>query len=56
MFEREIMIAGLRKEHNTIRELIEELENSPSLESRELTYCRDVIRRIESTLKRLRRP
>ena len=55
MFEREVMIAGLRKEQNALRELIEELEDKPALERREMQYCEEVLKSVEATLKKLRR-
>jgi ribosome assembly protein YihI (activator of Der GTPase) len=55
MFEREIMIAGLRKEHNALRELIENLEDQPRLRSQDAHYCDEVLKRVETTLRKLRR-
>ncbi len=56
MFEREMIIASLRKEQNTLRELIEELEDQPRFSSSELQYCGEVLKKVESALKKLRRP
>jgi hypothetical protein len=55
MFEREIMIAGLRKQEHLIRELVEELEEKPRLFGNDLRYCEEVMKKIEQTLKKLRR-
>lgn len=54
MFEKEVMIAGLRKQRDMLVELIEELEERPSFRTPDQQYCQEVLKRIESTLKRLR--
>ena len=55
MFEKEVMIAGLRKQRDVLKELIEELEDNTGQENRSLEYCDEVLKRVESTLRRLRR-
>ncbi len=56
MFEREIIIAGLRKQRDALRELVQELEEKPRLENQDMLYCEEVLKKMESTLRRLRRP
>ena len=56
MFEKEIMIAGVRKQRDTLRELVEELEDKNRLEEVDFQYCEEVLRRVESTLRKLRKP
>ena len=56
MFEKEIMIAGLRKQRDALRELVDELEGKRRVEDQDLRYCEEVMKRVESTLRRLRRP
>lgn len=56
MFEREIIIAGLRREQNNLRELIEALEDKSYLLENDFQYCDEVLKNIETTLRRLRKP
>jgi len=56
MFEKEIMISGLSKQRDTLKELVEELEEKPYLEPQDFRYCEEVLKRIEASLRKLRRP
>ena len=56
MFEKEMMIAGLRKQRDTLKELIDDLEEKPRFRDEDMEYCGEVLKKVESTLKRLRRP
>jgi hypothetical protein len=56
MFEREVMIAGLRQQRDLLKELVKELEEKSFLDSQDLRYCEEVMKKIESTLRKLRRP
>lgn len=56
MFEREVMIASLRKQRDTLKELIVELEDKPRFGSHDYVYCQEVMKKVENTLKKLRHP
>jgi predicted nucleotidyltransferase len=55
MFEREIMIASLRRQRDLLKELVEELEEKSFLGPQDLSYCEEVMKKIESALRKLRR-
>ena len=55
MFEKEIMIAGLRKQSDLLKGLVIELEGKDLMEVQDFRYCEEVMRRIETALKKLRR-
>ena len=55
MFEKEILVASLRRERDVLKELVAELEAQNRYETFDRGYCDEVLRRIETTLRRLRR-
>lgn len=56
MFEKEIMIAGLRKQRDMLRDLVEDLERKSGFENDDFEYCGQVMKKVEEMLKKLRRP
>jgi ribosome assembly protein YihI (activator of Der GTPase) len=55
MFEKEVIISGVRKQRDMLKELVEALEPKSQLGEDDLQYCEEILKRVESTLKRLRR-
>ncbi len=55
MFEKEVMISGLKKQDDTLKKLIEELEEKPQSYDQDRDYCHETLKRIESALKKIRR-
>lgn len=55
MFEKEILIVSLRRERDALKELVAELEQGDRYEAFDRRYCDEVLKHIETTLRRLRR-
>jgi hypothetical protein len=55
MFEKEVMIAGIRQQRDKLEGLLEILEQRPRFESAEKEHCREVLKRIETTIRRMRK-
>ncbi len=55
MFEKEIMISGLKKNSRTLASLVEELEGKSRMGDFDLTYCHETLRRIEMDLRKIRK-
>ncbi len=54
MFEREVLIAGVNRQRDLLRELTEELEKKNRLEDHDFLYTEAHLKRVESSLRRLR--
>lgn len=55
MFEKEVIISSVRKQRDMLRDLVDALEPKARLGDEDLQYCDEVLKKVESTLKRLRR-
>ncbi len=55
MFEKELMIAGIRKQHDLLRDLIEGLEAKPRFDAFDLSFYEERTKQVARNLKRLRR-
>lgn len=55
MFEREVIIAGLRKQSDVLLELVRELEDKPNLKEHDIRYCGEVLKGVRLALMKLGR-
>lgn len=55
MFEKEVTISSVRKQRDMLKDLVDALEPKARLADEDLQYCDEVLKRVESTLKRLRK-
>jgi hypothetical protein len=54
MFEREVLIAGIRHQCELLRRLVDELEQYSKLKDQEYRFAREEMKRIEANLRKLR--
>ena len=55
MFEREVTISSIKKQSETLRKLVEELEDKAKFDSRDSIYCLETLKSIETALRKIRR-
>ena len=55
MFERQMMLSGLQKQHNILSNLLEEIENKPRFSLPELKSCQENVQRVACNLRKLRK-
>ncbi len=55
MFEREVMIGTLKRQKDVLDNLIQEMEAKPNTDWQETQYYHETLKKIESSLKRIRR-
>ena len=55
MFERELMISGLRRQHSLLVTLIEELEKRPRMEPQDRQFCHQKTKEVGLNLRKLRK-
>ena len=55
MFEREVMISGLRKNSRLLVGLVEELESKHKLNDHNIIFCHETLKKIEVELRRIRK-
>ena len=55
MFEREVMIVTLKRQNEVLGNLIHEMEEKPKVDPQESRYFQEALKKIELSLKRLRR-
>ena len=55
MFEREVRISSLRKSSKDLSKLVEELEEKNKLDGGDLRYHEEVLKKIESALRKVRK-
>ena len=55
MFERELMISGLRRQKNLLAVLIEELEKRPRMDCQDRQTCEERTKEVASNLRKLRK-
>jgi hypothetical protein len=54
MFEREVLIAGIRHQCELLRGLVDELEQYSKLKDQEYRFAREGLKRVEGNLRKLR--
>lgn len=55
MFEKEVMISGLKKNSRTLAGLVEELESKSQFSDHDVTYCHETLKKIEVELRKIRK-
>ena len=55
MFEREVMIGTLKRQNETLKSLIREIEEKPKADWQDTQYYHESLKKIETALKRVRR-
>ena len=55
MFEKEVMISGLRKNSRVLSALVEELEGKGHFSDHDIVYCHSTLKKIETELKKIRK-
>ena len=55
MFEKEVMISGLKKNSRVLSDLVGELEEKSRMSEFDLSYYHETLKRIETSLRKLRK-
>ena len=55
MFEKEMMISGLKKHSQILVKLVEELEGKPRLDAQDIRYCHETLKKIETDIRKIRK-
>jgi hypothetical protein len=55
MFEKEVMISGLKKNSRVLAELVEELESKNRFSDEDILYCHTALKKIETDLRKIRK-
>lgn len=55
MFEKEMIVSGMRKSGELLKKLIEELESKSGLGVHDLQYCNEELKKLEASIKKIRR-
>ena len=55
MFEKEVMISSLKRNSETLSDLVEELERKSQFSDHDVLYYHEALKRLESNLRRIRK-
>ena len=55
MFDKEVVIGGLKKNSEVLRKLVEEMESKPKLGTQDVQYYHEELKKLESALRKIRR-
>ena len=54
MFEKEVIISGIKKQKEILSELVDELEKKSEFDRQEVDYCQEVLKKAETYLRKIR--
>lgn len=55
MFEKEMIVSGVRRQRDLLDDLLDVLERKARLGDEEICYNEEVLRRVETSLRRIRK-